>query len=115
MVNRDAPAYLLRNAGRRGHWIAFRVLDQHGRDALGATITVSTGQRRVRRDVTAAYSYLASNDPRVHIGLGSETRVAEVSVRWVDGSVESFGEFDVDRVIVLRRGAGAPDVRGRAS
>jgi hypothetical protein len=107
VVNRDAPAYLLRNVVRaRGHWIMFRVVDEHGRDALGATVTLSAGQRRVWRDVMSAYSYLASNDPRVHVGLGSDTRVADVKVRWVDGQVESFGEFEADRIIVLRRGAG---------
>jgi hypothetical protein len=108
VVNRDAPAYLLRNTVRRGHWMAFRVVDEHGRDALGASVTLSVGARRIRRDVSAAFSYLASNDPRVHVGLGSETRVAEVKVRWLDGSVESFGEFDADRLVVLRRGAGQP-------
>jgi hypothetical protein len=107
VVNRDAPAYLLRNVvGSRGHWIIFRVVDEHGRDALGATVTLSTGGRRLRRDVMPAYSYLASNDPRVHVGLGSDARVADVNVRWVDGHVESFGEFEADRIIVLRRGAG---------
>ncbi len=107
VINRDAPAYLLRNVVReRGHWIAFRVVDEHGRDALGATVTLSTSRGRLRRDVAAAYSYLASNDPRVHVGLGADTRVADVKVRWVDGQVESFGEIEADRIIVLRRGAG---------
>lgn len=107
VVNRDAPAHLLRNVVQgRGHWITVRVVDEHGRDAFGATVTLSAGGRRLRRDVTAAYSYLASNDPRVHVGLGSETRVADVKVRWVDGSVESFGELEADRRVILRRGAG---------
>lgn len=105
VVNRDAPAYLLRNVVRtRGHWIAFRLVDEHGRDALGATVTLSAGGRRLRRDVAAAYSYLASNDPRVHVGLGSEARVADVKVRWVDGQVESFGELEADRIVTLARG-----------
>ncbi len=103
VVNRDGPTHLLRNVvERRGHWIAFRVLDEHGRDALGAELTVSVGNRRVQRDVRAGYSYLASNDPRVHVGLGTEARVGSVSVRWPDGRRATFGPFDADRIVDLR-------------
>jgi hypothetical protein len=109
VVNRDAPPYLLHNIVKpRGHWVLFRVLEQHGRDALGAEMTMSVGSRTIRRDVRAAYSYLASNDPRVHIGLGSETVVRNVTVRWPDGAREVFGDVPADRVVVLRRGAGRP-------
>jgi hypothetical protein len=109
VVNRDGPPYLLRNVVRgRGHWAMLRVLDEHGRDALGAEVTMTVGSRAIRRDVRAAYSYLASNDPRVHVGLGTQTAVRDVRVRWPDGKRERFGDAGVDRVVVLRRGAGRP-------
>jgi hypothetical protein len=109
VVNRDARPYLLRNVVTgRGHWAMFRVLDEHGRDALGAELTMTVGSRAVRRDVRAAYSYLASNDPRVHVGLGKETIVREVSVQWPTGQRERFGDIAADTIVVLRRGAGRP-------
>src|SRR5262249_33598012 len=87
VVNRDASPHLLRNVvPGRGHWIMFRVVDDHGRDAIGAEVTLSVGGRAVVRDVRAAYSYLASNDPRVHVGLGREATVHDVVVRWPDGT-----------------------------
>jgi hypothetical protein len=110
VMNRDAKPYLLRNVvNARGHWLMFRVLDKndaHGRDALGAELTMSVGSRSIRRDVRAAYSYLASNDPRVHVGLGTETGVRGVTVRWPDGARERFGDFAADKIVTLRRGAG---------
>jgi enediyne biosynthesis protein E4 len=107
VVNRDAPAYVLHNVvANRGHWLTFRVTDEHGRDALGATVSVSADGRQVKRDVQAAFSYLASNDPRVHIGLGAATRAVDVTVSWVDGQSESFGAFEADQIRVLHRGAG---------
>ncbi len=82
VVNRDGPTYLLVNrAGSRGHWISFRVLEEQGRDALGATVEVRLGGRALRRVVRTAYSYCSANDPRVHFGLGERTSVDEVSVR----------------------------------
>lgn len=109
VVNRDAAPYLLHNiVGHRGHWSLLRVLDQHGRDALGAELTMRVGDRLVRKDVRAAYSYLASNDPRVHVGLGTETSVRDLVVRWPDGVREGFGDVAADRIVTLRRGAGHP-------
>jgi enediyne biosynthesis protein E4 len=84
----------------------FRVMDEHGRDALGAELTMTVGSRTIRRDVRAAYSYLASNDPRVHIGLGKETAVRDITVRWPTGARERFDDVGADAIAVLRRGAG---------
>ena len=107
VVNRDSRPFLLHNiVQRRGHWLLLRVLDGHGRDALGATVTLTVGARALRRDVRAASSYLASNDPRVHIGLGLETVARNVVVRWADGKTEQFADAKADQIITLRRGNG---------
>src|SRR4051812_6438553 len=109
VVNRDSRPFLLHNTvARRGHWLMFRVVEEHGRDALGAEVTVTIGARTIHRDVRAASSYLASNDPRVHVGLGDETTARNVVVKWPDGASERFGDMPADRVVVLRRGGGHP-------
>jgi hypothetical protein len=109
VVNRDERPYVLRNVvGGRGRWAMFRVVDEHGRDALGAELTMTVGTRPVRRDVRAAYSYLASNDPRVHVGLGKESLVRDVVVRWPTGQRERFGDQAAGTIVVLRRGKGRP-------
>jgi hypothetical protein len=108
VVNRDGPAHILRNVVQdRGKWIAFRVLEKSGRDALGAVVSLTFEGRRARRDVSSAYSYACANDPRVHFGLGAAERVSDVRVKWVDGTEESFGGFDAGRIATLRRGSGA--------
>jgi hypothetical protein len=107
VVNRDAPAHLFLNVvPRRGNWILFRVVDEHGRDAEGAIVTLRSGDRELRRDVRTAYSYLAGNDPRVHFGLGAAGRVEETRVRWLDGARETFGPFEANAIVTLRRGSG---------
>jgi enediyne biosynthesis protein E4 len=104
VVNRDASPYVLHNVvANRGHWVMFRVLDEHGRDAIGAELTMTVGSRSIHRDVRAAYSYLASNDPRVHVGLGKETMIRDVTVTWPGGTRQHFGDFAADRIVVLRK------------
>ena len=108
VANRDGSPYLLRNVvPSRGHWAHFSVRTRPGSDALGAVITIRAGARTWRRDVRTGYSYLAASDARVHVGLGSATRIDAVDVRWVDGVGERFGPFDADQIVSLRRGAGA--------
>ena len=110
VVNRDLSVHLMRNiVADRGNWIFFRVLDAPDVDAEGTIVTLTVDGRTLRRDLRAAYSYLASNSPRVHFGLGAATRVEGVTVRWIDGTRESYGSFDAGQVVTLRRGAGGSD------
>jgi hypothetical protein len=109
VTNRGDVAHLFVNvAERRGSWSLVRVVNQHGADAIGATLSARVGPRREFRDVRPGYSYCSSNDPRIHFGLGDATRLEDVRVRWVDGRVESFGDLDGARVHTLKRGSGKP-------
>ncbi len=104
VVNRDAQAYLLRNrAGGDNHWIVFDVTNVYGGTAIGARVRIEINGASRIRDVRSAYSYCAGNDPRVHFGLGKTNRIDSVSVRWPDGTTESFGPVASDRVLRLRR------------
>jgi enediyne biosynthesis protein E4 len=59
--------------------------------------------RKILRSVSPAYSYLNSNDPRVHFGLGSATSVDSIIVRWPDGTEQSFPGTNVDQIITLKK------------
>ncbi len=112
IINRDGPAHLLRNiVPARGNWCMFKVTSEHGRDAFGARLTIRAAGRTIMREVRSAYSYLAANDPRVHLGLGSADRIDRVEVRWPGGARESFGPFEANQVIELKRGSGMATAR----
>jgi hypothetical protein len=102
------PARLYRNvAPKRGHWLLVRALDPVlKRDAYGAEITVCAGDRRWTRCINPAFSYLSSNDPRAHFGLGPAERVDSVQVIWPDGTEETFPGQAADRFVLLRKGEG---------
>jgi hypothetical protein len=103
------PARMYRNVAAEGrHWLRVRAVDpaHGGRDALGAEIRVRAGQRTWVRWVNPATSFLCSNDPRAHFGLGSVERVDEITVLWPDGSQERFPGHQADRPVLLRKGEG---------
>jgi predicted nucleotidyltransferase len=107
VANNNGPTRLLINqVGNQNHWVGFRLLNQEiSRDAFGARVQLvlqdgSSRWRRVRTDG----SFCSSRDPRVLIGLGSNTKIKEVRVTWPSGLKEAWRDPAVDRYTTLREG-----------
>lgn len=111
------PARLFKNiTANRGHWLQVRAVDPSlHRDAYSAEVTVKAGQRRWKGWLNPGYSYLCSNDLRLHFGLGQADRVDCIEVLWPNGDVEEFRDFPVDRSIELRKGSGTSICREKPS
>ena len=102
IINRDEKPYLLLNqVGQDEGWIRFRVLNHAGTDALGATVSLTSGDERQTRYVKVSGSYLASHDPRVHFGIGDAREVENVIVRWPTGEVREFGRQASQRLVTV--------------
>jgi hypothetical protein len=89
--NSGGPLQLLRNGGGRGGWIGFLLKGKRSsRQGIGSRVTLETEKRRQVREVRAGESYLSSSDPRVHFGLGDETAVKRVVIRWPSGVTQEL-------------------------
>jgi hypothetical protein len=87
---------LLRGSGGSGHWLEVKL----PRFAPGAVVTaVLPDGRRLVRTVTAGSSYLSSEDPRVHFGLGNATKVARLLVRYPGGQTTRLTGVAADRTV----------------
>lgn len=96
------PVALLQNGGAPGHWLEVRF------DAFcpGAVVSVSLPDgRRLVREVYAGSSYLASEDPRLHFGLGPAGAVPRVTVTLPTGQRLEFEDVPADQILEVR-GAG---------
>ncbi len=106
--NLGSVARIFRAEPASGHWLLIDAFDPRlGRRALGARVTVVSGDRRQSRTIQSAMSYLSSSDPRAHFGLGVDASPVSVDVRWPDGLEETFADVAVDQAVVLRRGEGS--------
>jgi Na+-transporting NADH:ubiquinone oxidoreductase subunit NqrB len=87
---------LLHNTGASGHWLEVSL----ARFAPGAVVTavLPDGTRRVRQ-IEAGSSYLSSEDPRAHFGLGKATKLNALIVRWPDGKVTRRTNVAADRIV----------------
>ncbi len=110
VVDLDANVEILRNdaPAADSHWVGFRLThERRGKvaDVHGARVSIAgpTAGSRQQRQAEPCYSYLASNDPRVHFGLGGTAVAKDVRVRWPDGTEESFGDLAAGQYHQLKR------------
>ncbi|MEM7228836.1 MAG: CRTAC1 family protein [Planctomycetota bacterium] len=104
VVNQLDSIHLLRNvADDAGNWLMIRVLNDDGADALNARVEVETDAGTFVRDVRPGYSYLASNDPRVHVGIGDATSARRITVTWLDGHTRVFENVAGNQVHTFTR------------
>jgi hypothetical protein len=105
----DGHPVLLKNVSAdKNHWLELKLVGggKSPRDAVGATVYVTANGIKQRGDVISGGSYLSSNDPRPHFGLGQAASVDAIEVRWPDGKLEHFAAPGVDRIVTLTEGSG---------
>ena len=90
---------LLSPTGPIGNWLDVKL----SRFAPGAVVTaVLPSGRTLTRAVQAGSSYLSSEDPRVHFGLGAATRVASLTVRYPWGAASRLTDLVGNRIVDVR-------------
>jgi len=57
-------------------------------------------------EVRSGSSYVSNSDMRVHFGLGKETKVDSVEVRWPSGLTERFENLSVNQINTVKEGSG---------
>jgi len=81
------------------------------RSAIGTQVLVRYGQQIQAQQLLSQSSYLSSNDPRLHFGLGNETK-ADIEIRWPNGLKESAKNVVADQLVIFREGSGIEDKNG---
>ena len=108
----DGAPVLARNVGGAdaGHWLSVRLIGDPAqrcpRDAIGSTITLTVGGRRLRGEVASGRGQVSQSDTRVHFGLGAATSVASLEVRWAGGTARTCAIGRVDDIVTIDQKSG---------
>ena len=103
----DVPLLLVNEAKNENHWLGLKLTGTtSNRSAIGARVTVHGTGRNWVDEVRSGSSYNSSSDLRLHVGLGAETRITRIDVRWPNGESEQFPCDGVDRFVELVEGKG---------
>ena len=98
--NADQEPLLYRNTTpAAGHWLGLALTGTaSNRDAIGARVMVRTPTRSVVRHVDGGNGYAGQSTLGVHVGLGTETRVERIEIRWPSGRRQVVERPTLDRI-----------------
>jgi hypothetical protein len=101
----DGRVKLFHNISAGGnHWILLNLVGtKSNRMAIGAQVHITTEDGRSQwNEVTTAVGYASSSDSRVHFGLGRDTRIREIEIRWPSGVKQVVNDVEADRIVTIR-------------
>ncbi len=91
LVQEGAPVRLLMNEGTFGNLVELELVGtDSNRDAIGARVTVWSGERAQHLALYAGEGYLSTHSHGLEVGLGTATVVDSVSVWWPTGQTEMW-------------------------
>ncbi len=100
----ERPRILLNSAGNGNHWLTLDLVGRYcNRDAIGAKVTLTTASGRVLYNhVAVSVGFMSSSDRRVHFGLGPETAIRSVEIRWPRGTVQHLTDVVADHFLKVQ-------------
>jgi hypothetical protein len=97
-----SPVEILYNTSPGGnHWIAIETAGaKSNRDGIGTRIKLTGESGLVQYNaVTTAGSYASSSDKRAHFGLGHDSLVKEIELRWPSGTLQVLRNIKADQIL----------------
>jgi hypothetical protein len=120
------PAYLFRNDGGNQHnWLRVRAVgSRSNRSGLGTMVRVSSTSGTQTQMVRSGSSYASQSELTLTFGLGRDTSISELTVKWPSGQSQTFSELAPNQAVTIdevrglqvsgREGAKPPSPGGRA-
>jgi hypothetical protein len=97
----ETPRILMNTADSGNHWLMLGLTGHtSARDAVGAKVKVTTASGRVLYNhVAISVGFMSSSDKRVHFGLGEESRIESVEIRWPSGIQQVLKDVGADQIL----------------
>ena len=95
------PPAILYNVSEGGHWLVLRLKGTAStRSGHGTRVKITAASGRVQHNhLTTSVGYNSSSDSRVHFGLGSDTTIREIEIRWPSGTTQVLKNVAADQVL----------------
>ncbi len=85
------------------HWLALKLIGtKSNRDGIGAKIKLTTASGTQSNHATTSVGYASSSSSLVHFGLGKETVVRQIEIRWPSGTKQILTGIQADRVVTVQ-------------
>ncbi len=71
------------------------------RDGIGSEIELEAGGMTQMRSQGGGMHSFSQNHKRIHFGLGQNTKVDRITIRWPSGVVQELREIAVDQILQI--------------
>lgn len=87
----------------KNNWIGVQLREEgSGTSPLGATVTVITANKKQSSHVVAGDSYMTQHPLTKHFGLGKETAVEAIEVKWISGKSKRIEKPEIGKYHLVR-------------
>jgi hypothetical protein len=99
----ETPRILMNTADSGNHWLVLALTGhKSNRDAIGAKVKLTTAAgRTLYNHVSISVGFMSSSDKRIHFGLGQETEIATVEIRWPSGINQTLKNVKADQFLKI--------------
>ncbi len=106
VTNSNTTPRLLRNeGGNQKNWLQVRLVATTGpTDAIGARVSIKTGDLTQTREVRSGDGYLSQRELTLHFGIGDYEQVDSIEVRWQSGMRQLIKSVPANQVLSLEEG-----------
>lgn len=107
-VRLEEPVVIYHNNNQTGHRVTFDFVGTaSNRQGVGVKVRLESEAGVQVREMTLARGYLGCDQPLVHFGLGEDTTIKRVEVRWPSGRSQMFENLEADRRYTVTEPAAA--------
>jgi len=103
----DGKAIILRNNTREqdgGNFISLSLSGPKSQaEAIGASVCLYAGGLRQMREIYPVRGFQSTCDARLHLGLGSKTRIDSILISWPDGSLQVLQGVQANQFLKVSR------------
>ncbi len=104
-VNIPQDTWLFLNKGNKNNWIKVALTGTtSNKSAIGARVTVVSGDLKQMRERVPAHGYNSANEPLETFGLGDRKAVDYIEVKWPSGLVQRIDKPDTKKIIQITEG-----------
>lgn len=100
------PELWINRSENHNHWITLKLIGvKSNRDGLGTQVKITTAHGDQYNEATTAVGYNSSSSKRVHFGLGSDTIIRRIELRWPSGIRQVLTNVKADQILTVKESA----------
>jgi enediyne biosynthesis protein E4 len=103
----DYPSLLRNDGGNANHWLTVLLIGtKSNRDGTGASLRLTAGGVAHVEQAKGGMGYMSASDPRIHFGLGKNTKIESLEVSWPSGQIDRLSNVPIDQIIAVQESKG---------